>query len=107
MELVLVHQSVERGSIDACQPRGLGHVAAGPAHQASQVLFFELRHYAVLRGMVRLVHNSDGHKIFGRPIGTVIIHRNVVRLDHLVRLGQHGHVLDHVLQFSNVASPGP
>ena len=57
--------------------------------------------------MIRFVHDGRRQPAFGGPLRPILVDRDVVGLDDLVRLGQHRHVLDDVLQLAHVAAPGP
>ena len=105
LEVVFVHQAIERRAIDTGEPRRLRHVAAGATHQSDQIFPFELGNHVVLGGMKRLVEHRRAGGGLSRPIRVVVIDRDVVRLDDLLGFGQHHHVFDHVLQFADVTAP--
>ena len=102
---MLVHQAVERGPIYARQAGGLGHVPAGPVHQAFEIVALELGDHPLFGRVVRLVRNRNHQGVLAGVFHVLVIQRDVARLERLLRFGQHRHVLDDVLQFAHVAAP--
>src|SRR3954468_10481717 len=104
-----LQKPIERGSIDARQTRGAGHVARGARDKTRDVLLLEVREHMLLREVVRIVENILRYiarrGIRERAARPILVQRQVVELDLAPGLCKHHEALDDILQLAHVAAP--
>ena len=106
---VALQQSVERGAIDAREPRRSRYVARRPRDEPSDVLLLErspARDPSPRDTHCRAATSASTswivHAAAARPF---LVHGQVVDSDFRIRLRQHDEMLDDVLQLADVAAP--